>query len=409
MSDQTTPSVSVPAPSIPDRMMSTSAQVMLNDALFNRSKQVAQYLANAEGFVPRHLARKSEACFAVVMRSLTWNMDPFAVAQCTYQAPGGAIGYEGKLVQAIIESSGRLEGGVKYDWYGDWSKVQGKIVMKTGKNGNQFPAQGWKPEDEKGLGVKVSAQLIGEAEPREITLDLVQATTRNSTLWASDPKTQLAYLAVRRFGNLAVPHLVMGVPFDVGDGGGIGPEHAKDITPARPEKPESSSKKKEEPEPQVTDVEVPEDEDAEDQEPLDQTEDDQASSNDTEDSSKDGDGEQANTTEQEPEQNAEDDANTSPEAGNDEESESQSPDGEDERSPLDDDLEAAGPEEEAIDWKAIEAEIKKNLVKAPDLNAVNAIKSHYKTYWTPMKEQEPDLYNKLVDQINKKQRSLKNK
>ena len=210
---------------------SPAMHIMLNDQLFERAKLLAKYMSNAEGFTPRHLIGKSEACFAVVTRSLTWKLDPFAVAGCTYQTPGGAIGYEGKLCQAILENSGKIEGNVKYHHYGDWSKVQGKFKKVKSDKGKLYPVPDWKEADEEGLGVTVSAKIIGEPEERTWDFDLVQAFPRNSTLWATDPKTQICYTAVRRFANVAAPGLFMGVPFDRDDVSFMGPEHAKDVTP----------------------------------------------------------------------------------------------------------------------------------------------------------------------------------
>jgi hypothetical protein len=63
----------------------------------------------------------------VVSRALTWRLDPYAVAQATYQTPNGQVGYYGSLCQAIIENSGRLDpsyGGVKYEHVGDWNKLR---------------------------------------------------------------------------------------------------------------------------------------------------------------------------------------------------------------------------------------------------------------------------------------------
>ena len=60
-------------------------------------------------------------------------ISPFQVGKATYSTPGGAIGFEGKLVQAIIENSGHLEpgsGGVKREYYGDWSKIQAKFAKR---------------------------------------------------------------------------------------------------------------------------------------------------------------------------------------------------------------------------------------------------------------------------------------
>ncbi|KKK50975.1 hypothetical protein LCGC14_3119640, partial [marine sediment metagenome] len=79
-------------------------------------------------------------------------------------------------------------------------------------------------------------QIVGEPEEREWSFDLVQAFPRNSTLWATDPKTQICYTAVRRFANVAAPGILMGVPFDREDWAESSPEHAKDITPPRPQR-----------------------------------------------------------------------------------------------------------------------------------------------------------------------------
>ncbi|HAU6479257.1 TPA: recombinase RecT, partial [Citrobacter freundii] len=38
-----------------------------------------------------------------------------------------------------------------------------------------------------------------------------QAQVRNSTLWASDPRQQLAYLAVKRWARLYCPDVILGV------------------------------------------------------------------------------------------------------------------------------------------------------------------------------------------------------
>ena len=53
--------------------------------------------------------------------------------------------------------------------------------------------------------------LKGEDSPRNLELLLTQAQVRNSTLWASDPKQQLAYLAIKRWSRLYCPDVIMGV------------------------------------------------------------------------------------------------------------------------------------------------------------------------------------------------------
>jgi hypothetical protein len=209
-----------------------SLQIFFNDQLYERCKAVASYIARAEGVTPKHLIGKNEACFAVVSRALTWRLDPYAVACATYQTPGGQVGFYGSLCQAIIENSGRLQGGVRFQHYGDWSKIANKFRIATNSSGGKYPVSDWKPEDEVGLGVEVSAQIKGEADRRVMRFDLIQAYPRNSTLWATDPHTQIQYTAVRRFATSTVPTLFLGVPFEGGDQDWA--SNLQDVTPPRP-------------------------------------------------------------------------------------------------------------------------------------------------------------------------------
>ncbi|WPB58606.1 recombinase RecT [Xylophilus sp. GOD-11R] len=66
-------------------------------------------------------------------------------------------------------------------------------------------------EDETGCGIRIWATLRGEDQPRTLELLLAQARVRNSTLWADDPKQQLAYLAQKRWSRLYAPDVILGV------------------------------------------------------------------------------------------------------------------------------------------------------------------------------------------------------
>lgn len=219
-------------PALVGSTMSPTLQIMLDERLFDRTRLIAKYMAGAKGMVPPHLIDCQEACFAVITRAITWKLDPFAVAMSTYQTPGGKVGFEGRLCQAILENSGKLEGGVKFEHYGDWSNIQGKFKKERSSKGNDYLVPTWTDEDARkaACGVKVSAKIRGEDEPREFRFDLIQAQPRNSTLWATDPKTQICYTAVRRFASVVVPGVFMGVPFDR-DEWDDAAERARDITP----------------------------------------------------------------------------------------------------------------------------------------------------------------------------------
>lgn len=212
------------------------SDVQLNEMVFMPERftamdKLAEVMASGNCTVPRHLAGNKGDCFAIVMQSMMWGMNPFAVAQKTHLV-NGTLGYEAQLVNAVVTD--HIKGAFHYDWFGPWENVVGKFKWCEGKNGSRFQAPGWKPEDETGCGVTVSATLKGETEPRELSLLLCQATVRNSTLWASDPKQQLAYLAVKRWARLYKPGAILGV-YSVDE---LEQEEPVNVTPeeARPKK-----------------------------------------------------------------------------------------------------------------------------------------------------------------------------
>lgn len=236
---------------IPGAASSPALQIFLNDRLYNRCIDVATRMAQAQGVTPKHLLGNPAACFSVIQMSIIWKLAPPMVAGATYQTPNGQIGYEGKLCQAILENSGQIEGGLKSSYYGDWDKIEGNFKMeaRTTQGGKKYevPVATWDRKDEVGVGVEVSAQIKGEAEPRTLKFDLRSAQPRNSTLWPLRPKQQLWYTAVRAFGNVAAPGIFMGVPFDPVDN--FGEAAMVDITPTdkqpatqRPAKPAEAKK-----------------------------------------------------------------------------------------------------------------------------------------------------------------------
>ena len=215
MSDQSTTLPSTDLVTLFGATQSPALQIMLNDALFRRCREVADIMARAEGVTPQHLINKKEACFSVVSMALIWKLAPMMVAASTFQLPGSnKLGYEAKLVQAILENSGQFVGQIKSEYFGEWDRVLGKFTIETSQKGNKYAKAAWTPKDEEGLGVIVTGQVKGEVEPRTFRFLLKQAFPRNSTIWATDPMTQLWYTAVRRFGSVAAPGIMMGVPFD---------------------------------------------------------------------------------------------------------------------------------------------------------------------------------------------------
>jgi hypothetical protein len=191
--------------------------VMSDDQLFNRMYRMAEVMATSKMTVPKHLQNSAGDCMAIVMQSSQWKMNPFAVAQKTHVI-NGVLGYEAQLISAVINSSGAVKDRFHFEWFGDWSKVIGnfkEVLSKSKVNDDGTPKKyivpNWNLADEKGIGVKVWATLKGEDDPRILELFMSQATVRNSTLWATDPKQQLAYLAQKRWARLFAPDVILGV------------------------------------------------------------------------------------------------------------------------------------------------------------------------------------------------------
>jgi hypothetical protein len=178
-------------------------------------------MAKGRSTIPAHLAGNAADCTAVIMQAMGWRLNPWAVAQKTHVV-NGALGYEAQLVNAVIQNSGATEDRFNYEWYGLWENIIGKSkvmqVPAKGKYGDkdykkayEYRVPDYGMQDENGLGVRVWATIKGESTPRILDLLLVQASVRNSPLWSTDPKQQLAYLAVKRWARLYTPDVIMGV------------------------------------------------------------------------------------------------------------------------------------------------------------------------------------------------------
>lgn len=182
----------------------------LDPGAMDSMMRLAEIMATGKATVPPEYRGNPGDCLAVVMQAVQWKMNPYAVAQKTYFV-SGKIGYEAQLINAVITALAPTEDRIHYEWYGPWENVIGKYIEKTNAKGDTYRKNASTLADEKGVGVKVWATIKGEKEPRVLDLKMSQAATRNSTLWADDPRQQLAYLAVKRWARLYTPDVIMGV------------------------------------------------------------------------------------------------------------------------------------------------------------------------------------------------------
>lgn len=229
-------------------MDTSTATLMFDPARMNAMLAMADVMASGFATVPQHLRKNKGDCMAVCMQAAQWRMNPFAVAQKTHLVQG-TLGYEAQLVNAVVNTMAPTKDRINYEWFGDWSKVLGKFEERTSKKKTdedtgqplKYRVPGWGIKDEDGLGVKVWATMKGETQPRVLELLLSQARTRNSTLWADDPRQQLAYLAVKRWTRLHCPDVLLGVytpdELDTAPPRDMGPA---DVVPQKPEGPSNA-------------------------------------------------------------------------------------------------------------------------------------------------------------------------
>lgn len=187
----------------------SACALLMSDTSMDRLERLSVLMASGKTTVPQHLRGSSGDCFAICLQSMQWGMNPFAVAQKTHLV-NGTLGYEAQLVAAVINNSKVTTDRFHFEWFGPWEKVIGKFQIRKGEKG-EYRVPGWSMSDEEGCGIKVWATLKGEREPRVLSLLLAQARVRNSTLWADDPKQQLAYLAQKRWARLYAPDVILGV------------------------------------------------------------------------------------------------------------------------------------------------------------------------------------------------------
>lgn len=183
-----------PAAHLPTEARSVSTQAMVFDPqTLANMQRMAETMASARITIPKHLAGSPGDCLAIVMQAAQWQMNPFAVAQKTHIV-NGALGYEAQLVNAVVSSSPLLASRISYEWEGDWTGVNGKVDKSDAR------------------AVLVSATLRGEVRPRTLRVSMAQVgEVRNSPLWVSDPRQQLAYLATKRWARLHAPDVMLGV------------------------------------------------------------------------------------------------------------------------------------------------------------------------------------------------------
>lgn len=165
--------------------------------------EFAKMMAVSGPMVGKSFRGNPGACLGIAMQAWRVGMDPFPFSQKAYVV-SDTIAYEAQLVAAIIHTRAPIEGKPTYSYSGEGVK----------------------------LSCTVSVKMIGDDEPKVMVSPEVSAiTTKNSPLWKTDPRQQLAYYTIRNWARLYCPEIILGV-YDVDEmEEAARAERARDITP----------------------------------------------------------------------------------------------------------------------------------------------------------------------------------
>jgi len=123
----------------------------MDSAIFEQLQRVAKLMSTSE-LVPAHLRGKQADCFLVAAQSVRWRIDPFAAAQESFVTQG-KLGYQGKLIAAIVNARLDPAHTLDYEYSGEGDA---RKVIVTGRRRGQPKDRtvegtvgGWKTSNEK--------------------------------------------------------------------------------------------------------------------------------------------------------------------------------------------------------------------------------------------------------------------
>lgn len=160
-----------------------TGSLMFDISKFDAIDKMADIMSSGKCTIPKHLQGNKGDCFAIIVQSFQWGMNPYVVAQKTHLV-NGTLGYEAQLVHSVVKSMGKISGRFYYEYKGDGQSLE----------------------------CRVGAVIKGE---KEITwtefLTLSDVKIQNSPLWKANPKQQFGYLQIKNWARAYAPEAILGV------------------------------------------------------------------------------------------------------------------------------------------------------------------------------------------------------
>ena len=164
-------------------IITTDVIPVLDTGRFEQMQRVAVAMADMSILPPTLVAPTPRGtvanCFKIVNQAVRWGVDPFALIDCAFVVHG-KLGYEGKVIAAIINS--KVPGRLKYDY--DFEGEERCVI--------------------------VSAQIEGEDKERTVEGTVEQWSTKTEA-WQKDPDQMLSYRGARQWARRHMPEVILGV------------------------------------------------------------------------------------------------------------------------------------------------------------------------------------------------------
>lgn len=193
---------------------------LLDTAKFEQCYRIAKAMASAS-LLPAHLVLDKGKqdlpldmivgnCFRLVNQALRWGMDPFALPDETYVV-SGKLGYQGKLVAAVINSRAGLKKPLSTIYNAGKGDDLAAVVFGST---DAIPKEAWPilrrlaDGDEGSTYTDLMAMGV-----LCIRISVGQAKTDNK-MWKSDPHQKLFYSGATKWARRHAPEIILGVLTD---------------------------------------------------------------------------------------------------------------------------------------------------------------------------------------------------
>jgi hypothetical protein len=157
--------------------------------------EFAKLMALADTAVPPHLRNKPGSCLAVTIRALQLQMDPFTVANWSYEVEQKGvkrISYEAAFYNAVILARAPIDGPLEYEILGEGDERKCKVTFTLRRRHKT---------------ISYISEKLGKLRPGRNE----SGTIKGSPLWEKKPEVQMIYNTVRDVARIYFPHVTAGL------------------------------------------------------------------------------------------------------------------------------------------------------------------------------------------------------